>query len=71
MIFTLFNFLLAGGPVLLEEDQTLIGVTKSTVYQHNIPVQKIMKISYFFDWISSITGMVLPECGEQAPLFTS
>lgn len=56
--------------MMLEKDQTLVGIVKSTVFtdfKHTIPVQKFMKISYFFNWISHITGMELPECEEQAP----
>lgn len=60
--FTLF---ITGGPVLLEKDGTLLGVISSRVHhgETRIPTtQGFMKLTYFFDWISKITGLDLPNC---------
>lgn len=48
----------SGGPMILQKDGVQYGVYKG----HFMFYQIFMKMSFFFDWISDITGMDLPEC---------
>lgn len=51
----------SGGPLFLEANRILIGISRSTFNRvGQKPIQTFTKISYFFDWISSMTGLSLP-----------
>lgn len=66
--------LFPGGPLLLQDYPALLGVNQA-YRKHKTPVDGISKtqiftkVSYFFSWISHITGLSLPKCEEQAPIF--
>lgn len=67
--FILITDYFSGGPVIYQKDHALIGIisylnygvdedSKATI----IFAQVCSKISYYFDWISQITGIELPKC---------
>lgn len=70
-----FNFCaLSGGPLIKQEDSTLIGITSYVQFKtwalfrkDPINLQIFTKIHYYFDWISEKTGIELPEC--EPPLY--
>lgn len=56
-----------GGPLLFND--MLIGVTSYTqeyneTYNGHTPfvAQTFTKVHYYFDWISEVTGLELPQC---------
>lgn len=59
-----------------ERDGTLIGVIHGgsfdveemeTTGKFRVLFNKFMKIEYYFNWISHVTGISLPECGPSPP----
>lgn len=57
----------SGGPLIRQSDGVQFGVAKSNFAPpHNF--HGYTKLSYFFDWISNVTGLSLPKCPEQAPV---
>lgn len=62
-------FVVVGGPILQNNDGTLIGVmgfvnenVKESEPMKRIELQVFANIRYHFKWISSITGLELPQC---------
>lgn len=58
----------SGGPLIRQKDGFLIGVTShaSIIELSNytlVEFQLFTKISSFYQWISNITGLSLPNCG--------
>lgn len=58
-----------GGPLMSGDNRTLIGVASHVRYnffaeyrKNPINKQIFMKIHYYFDWISEVTGLELPKC---------
>lgn len=64
MVFSLKKII--GGPLLRHKDNKLYGVNRGTVTvigdADTPPLQIFTRITYFFNWISQITGMELPKC---------
>lgn len=61
----------SGGPIINEDDGTVIGVSDMVVEVPNDSItdpqqrclaQIFANVRYHFKWISQITGMTLPEC---------
>lgn len=58
----------SGGPLIREKDGSLIGVTShaSIIRLPNytlVEFQLFTKVASFYQWISNITGLSLPNCG--------
>lgn len=64
---------------MLQEDNTLLGVAAyvhtdpefdavmqslGTFHKNPVVLQVFTKIHYYFDWISAITGLDLPNCSQ-------
>lgn len=67
-----FFSLILGGPLVRERNGTLIGVVHAVSIEKNddmihITLSKYMKIDYYFNWISNVTGISLPDCGPSPP----
>lgn len=65
-----------GGPLVRERDGTLIGVVHGMDNDDNqtkidrkmhITLTKYTRIDHYFNWISNVTGISLPECGPSPP----
>lgn len=59
----------SGGPLIREEDGTLIGVLSFVVendgiydFDNHIHYQVSTNIRYYFDWIAEVTGLEMPKC---------
>lgn len=56
----------SGGPLIRKSDKALIGVSSFIQYAEYkgdaLQLQNFANISYFFGWISEITGMELATC---------
>lgn len=54
-----------GGPLILEHDYSLIGVTRSIVDEHGtnpISLQLFTFLPYYYDWIEREAGLNPPKC---------
>lgn len=58
----------SGGPLIRLKDGVQYGIAKSIGLNESNTYQAYTKISYFFDWISHVTGLKLPKCQPQAPV---
>lgn len=59
-----------GGPLIRQKDGVQIGVHKGfyETFGMREPLGIFTRISFFFDWISFVTGLDLPLCEDQAPV---
>lgn len=65
------SFFTLGGPVLWQNDGSLVGVSSGT---HNARdqgrIQIFTNVPYYYKWIEQVTGLELPKChGPQANAF--
>lgn len=58
-----------GGPLMLQHDGSLVGVAsfvevKRFAFLHRNPIrlQVFVNIQYYYDWISGVTGLEMPQC---------
>lgn len=59
----------SGGPMIREEDGTLIGTLAFVIeddeiydFDNHIHYQVSTNIRYYFDWIADVTGLDMPKC---------
>lgn len=57
-----------GGPLIRKRDGALLGTASMVLYTDstkNIPSHQIFTfVPFHFDWISAVTGLILPQCSD-------